>query len=362
MSDDDGLIPIYKPEARPPLPVDISTLKRKKPFDGADGHRIYSGANNEELVVDDELLSDDELLFDQDDVDFEDMAQNSKRQKLQESTTREMIARAQLAQKKRANQKLTRDQARLAVVLRTNDITNQDQLARFANDEENLITIPVKSPFQSFVNETLGPEEPRIRCFGCTKGVGLARIAPRSIANLERLIKETISTQDVWTSCVLISQYFEEEIRIPSNANRSKVEAELVQWSPRSIYDHLTSHTMEPSFVLFKSIMEIREHLQIISSSGLYRVPKEIYSTGRQIEVNDLIIDDKRHKQLMETTKVLTQLMNQKPDRMMFSNSNFNLHTTPQQIVVQKNSAKEVERQESIFRKTDLTEKSTYKT
>jgi hypothetical protein len=107
--------------------------------------------------------------------------------------------------------------------------------------------------------------------------------------------------------------------------------------------------------------MELREHLQIITSSGLYRVPKEIYATGRPIELSDYVIDDKRHKQLIETTRALTQLMNQKPDKMMFNNANFSLHNTPQQIIVQKTSAKAVVAQDSIFRKTDLTEKTTYK-
>jgi len=363
-ADNDDLIPLFGHKPRAPLPVDFSTLKRKKPHpdNASDKNRFYRGANDEEVVIDEDLLSEDELLYGEQEDQYEEADSRTKRQRVQESTTREIIARTTIRQRERARQKLSRDQKRLAAVLRQQDLTNGDLLQRYANDEEHLISIPVKSPYQSFVTETLGPEEPRINCFGCTKGVGLARIAPRAIGNLERMIKETISTQDIWTACVMISQHYEEEIRIPSNAARNpKLEAELPQWSERSVHDHLTSHTLEPSFVLFKCIMEIREHLKIITSSGLYRVPKEVYASGRPIELSDLVIDDKRHKQFIETNKLLMQAMSQRPDRMMFNNSNYNLTSTPQQIVVQKTTAVAVEAQDSVFRRTDLTEKATYK-
>ena len=238
MDEDDGMIPLYKPTSRAPLPIDVSILKRKNP-EGSNGLQHFDN-DGEELIIDDELLDEDDLKYSVQEEDYTNNEARSKRQKVQESTVREMVAENALRRKKRAGHKLTRDEKRLAVVLRRQSLTNSDQMARYANDEDSLISIPVVSPFRSFVEETLGPERPRTQCFGCTKGVGRAGTTGRAIAGLERMIKETISTQDVWTACVMISEHYELEIRQPANANRSKQEAELLEWSERSVYDHLT--------------------------------------------------------------------------------------------------------------------------
>lgn len=359
MDDDElDLIPLHRAETRAPLAVDIHSLKRKTPELGGDGHQFFTGDGGEDIIVDEELFDEEDRLMLQDDMDKDAAAQQSKRLKVQESTQRELVARSALARKQRSKQLLSREEKRLAVVLKNKSLTNGELMARYANDEDTLISISVLSPFQSFVNETLGPEEPRIRCFGCTKGVGLARIAPRSIENLERQIREAIASQDVWTACVNISLNFRDEIMTPSNRDRRKGESEINMWTPRSIYDHLTKHTMEPSFVLFNAIMELRTHLEILNATA-YRVPKEIYASGREIELTDYIIDEKRHRQRLETTKMLVQLYNCRPDKMAFSNAHFNTTTTPQYVIQPKLSAKDVSRETSIFSKTDLTAKST---
>ena len=113
--------------------------------------------------------------------------------------------------------------------------------------------------------------------------------------------------------------------------------------------------------MLFTAIMKLRVHLRIIEGAGMYRVSKEVYASGREIEESDLIIDDKRHKQFLDTSKALTSMMKERPDKMIFSNANFNVNTVPQHIVVPKDTAKEVVRQKSVFTKTDLTQRHTYK-
>lgn len=360
--DDDDIIPLHKAESRPPLPIDVSLLKRKKADKSqGGGHRFFSGTNNDEYIVAEELLSEDELLGGQDEENQEEAAQASKRQRVQESTIREVIAESRLRTKRRARAKLTRDEKRLAVVLRKKSLTNADLQARYHNDQDSLITIGVLSPYESFVNETLGPSPPRRECFACMKGVGLARIAPRAIAHLQMQIKEALGTQEIWMACFHIELNFDEEIRIPSNAGRAKEEGEIQPWTARSIFDHFCEHTMEPSFVLHKQIKMCQLDLDIASGPGHYRVPKEVYASGREIEIADLIIDDKRHKQILDLRKQLVWLLSQVPEKMMFSNANFNLHTTPQHVIVPKASAKEVIRKESIFSKTDLTEKTHYK-
>lgn len=363
MSESDELLPLTRPQ-KAHLPFDISSLKRqssKQP--DSKRMRTYNNDEGDEIIIDAALLDDMEYaLSDSEDEEIEQKQRSLSDKKKRERNQRSFIASEIVRSKRRGKQKLTTTESKLERVLTQSNYTNEDMAGALANDAYNLISAPVLSPFQSLVNKTLGPEQPRTACFGCTKGVGLARIAPRTISNLEMMIKDTIASQDIWVSCLMISQYFEEEIMIPSNASRRKGETEIQPWTERSIYDHLTKHVLEPSFVLYNCIMQLRNHIEIIADSGLYKVPREIAEqSGREIDKTDLIIDPVRHKQLMETTKLLVQLMQQKPDTMMFSNSNFNMTSTPQRIITPKASATEVTHMKSIFTKTDLSKKAVYK-
>lgn len=337
---------------------DILQLKRSS-FDSVQESKRYKHYQDEyggEIIIDkpEELYDGDFLQMMGEEKDGQDTYKNAKNQ---EAQTRKYIAAELVRSKKRAKQKLSRAEAKLQKAIIQENKTNEDFREVYGNDPYTLVSVPIEPPLQAFINKTLGPEQPRSKCFGCTKGLGMAGIVPDAVEELTQYINEQIANQDIWVACIMISKKFEIMIRIPSNKGlKSSIRKEkpIEEWSPRSVYDHLTKHILNPTYYLYNIQMQLRQHREIIMSS-LYKVPREVQNdSNRPIEKSDIIVDESAHKKLMETISKELQVMDKKPEKMLWSNTNLSLRQTAGAVIRPKANTIQHVNFKSEFDRTDL--------
>lgn len=352
-------------EVPEPERPDLSRLKRVKQTGASDAKRTrwYEDDDGLEIYYEDadELVDPDELQ-DLSEEASEDNHNEERLRRLGAARTTEAASRLYRSHEllrinKGAKRKATTAQRKMERIIQQKNLATEDIQEMVARDDFRLVSVPEQRPSTKFIDRTLGVADERHICFGCTRGVGLARISQESIEKLEEQIVENLSAQNICVASIFISQSYEELIRIPSNHSLNKDELPLPEWTPRSVYDHLTSHTLEASFVLFNCVTSMREHLSIIEA-GLYRVPVEVYRSNREITPSDLIVDPQRHKMYMETLRMLKEYMNQDSEKMMWSNERFNMSSAGGRAIRPKINAVRTLELDSVYTKTQIRNRS----
>lgn len=364
------LIPLRSREdALSTLPLDIENMKRKYKQQGPDPKRFrtYENDDGDEYIVDKSLLPNDgyDMMSSESQDCVEEAAMGEKRmqtRRLAEQSARAFTAAEVVRAKERGKRRLSKAERQLRKTLSDKNYTNEDRAKALAQDEYNLVSLPAVSPAQAFINSILGPPPPITECFGCARGIGMARVAQRKISDLTQYIRDVISTQHVCIACIMVEEYFKTEIMIPSNSIVMKGEGQIPAWTARGVYEHLTRHVLEPSFVLYNCVLELRTHISVIMESGLYKYPREVVTVSdRTPGPADMIIDNTKHRQLMDSYKMLLQVMNQRPSDMLWSSTEFNTTSTSTLPISAKANAIEKVQMKSVFSQDNLAKKTTYK-
>lgn len=336
-----------QPNTTPNLVDNVFRLKRKGNYDSASNkHQKFTDHSGRNIVVEKGVFNfsdsdnddneagilpqrrgwDEEPIF----VGRINPEDTLREQRKAERTVRHVDALQMLEDATEHKQMLSRGQRRLKTILHDNNYTYDDLALKVKLDEEGYRYVSVPSPMRAHINSLFGPEDIRSNCFACSRGVGLARVSENSLKTLEKTIMSLIGHINNDELSMLVSEHYEHQIRIPANKALRKGEAPLPEWPPRSVLDHITKHTKEPSFILSHHIGQITDHIDVLLDSTVYKVPIEIYTvSNRPVNKADIIVNPTGHRMLMDSYKMLLQFMNQKPDNMLFHNDNFNTtHST----------------------------------
>lgn len=360
IDDEDDLVPLYggyDDEEEIVLPDNLFRMKRGAEFDNHNGkrQRVFTSAGGGQTFVDSDLLHTNLGLGDDDESDENDVHDRDihrvEQARSQESMTRGVRGATILQTAKQTKQQLTKGQKKLRKLIGQQNYTNDDLVEKLENDDEGLVFAPAVTPKTSLINSVLGPEEEREDCYGCSRGVGLARVKQTKLNDLRQLIIDLHGRTEILRLCVLVSEWFRTEIMEPSNDDLRKSEMRIEQWTPRGVYDHISKHMDAPDFVLSGMVRDLREHLEILKSSSVYKVRAETARSRRKIHNQDIYVQQKSHKMMIETMNALHKMLNSNPEKMMFYNPTFNIMKDAPSVLASKDAdhVEETTRLESIF-------------
>lgn len=337
------------------MPENLFKMKRGNDARAPDAkrQRVFTNSSGGHTYVDSALMQSDFDLPGESSEDEEDEYDRNIRllteNQLQESTSRG-VRGASILNAARANkQQLTKGQKKIRKLIGQQNYTNDDLEEKLEHDDEGLVFVPAVTPKTALINSVLGPEEDRDDCYGCSRGVGLARVKQDKLNDLRSLILTLHGRTDILKMCVLVSEYFRTEIMEPSNANLRKGENSIEPWTPRGVYDHITKHMDAPDFVLSGMVRDLRDHLEILKTGQVYKVRAETARSKRRIQNSDIFVNKGGHKMMLETMNTIHKMLNSNPERMMFYNSTFNVMKETPGVMSGKVTAEETTNLESIF-------------
>jgi len=315
-----------------------SNAKRRKiNFQNTDGVDLIIGPG----ILEDGNLNTDNELLNEFMSEYDIQEQNQIELRNQETMERGVKAISQLRNSEKNKEQLSKGQKKLKQILLGKNYTHDDLSEKIDIDDEGLLFIPVVPPQMAFVNSLLGPELKEEHCFGCNTGLNVASVSHGKIEDLRQLIIDLYGRSPSWKVALLVSEYYRTEIMKPSNKDIRDGEIPLKEWSPRSVYDHITTHMYDPSFVLSGILSSLREHEMIIKCSSLYKIRSEQIQTRRPIDLQDIYVSKTGHKMLLDTYSMMIRIMNSKPERMLFgNNTTMDLTKEPPGIVRKKANIK----------------------
>jgi hypothetical protein len=242
------------------------------------------------------------------DLPFAEAEQARKRTLLQEQSFRVLSAQNAVA----TAEAKTAGYKRILQLLderRRQPLTNEDAARLVNTDHESLLTLPFVPPDVSNITELFGPPISRAECFGCMRGVGVAKaVSSESLNVITHLLNEGVRTLGLDVLACQVSIYYTENVQLPANKLLRSGERPLPDWTPRGVYDHITEHIDCAPLTRITVRRQLREHLDILRSGGLYKVSSEALRSGRPLDKSDLIVDPVRHKQFLETAKAVISL------------------------------------------------------
>lgn len=291
----------------------------------------------------------DEGLFEDDDLSDDSQEEAARQQALQ----REIMAWQSIEGKKMSE--LTPGQKRIKRVLEA-DATGDDSEKTLNNDLECLQYDPVPCPELLEAVRELGPSPPRSDCFGCERGVGVVEVSNEKIVELEAMIIAMYPYATKIKIAKMAAAHFEHHIRRPANDTLRKGEMPLQRWLARSIYDHLTVHTNEPSLRLENVKDYMKDHIHQLLTTEVYRIPKN--AKRRKVAVHtptaqehgrhpsmlvpadnrDVRVNPAGHRMLMDSVKLYVQLTNQNPETMANTNTKFSVPSGPKSLFTQSSN------------------------
>jgi len=336
------------------MPDNLFTMKRSNERGAPDAkrQRVFTNSSGGHTYVDSVLMNDNFDLGDDSDSEEDEYDRNIRQlreSQLQESTSRGVRGAYILHDAKANKRQLTKGQKKLRKLIGQQNYTNDDLEEKLEHDDEGLVFVPAVTPKTALINSVLGPEEDRDDCYGCSRGVGLARVKQEKLNDLRGLILTLHGRTDVLKMCVLISEYFRTEIMEPSNANLRKGENKIEPWTPRGVYDHITRHMDAPDFVLSGMVRDLRDHLEILKNGQVYKVRAETARSRRKVHTSDIFVNKGGHKMMLETMNTIHKMLSSNPEKMMFHNSTFNIMKESPGVMSGKVSAEETTNLESIF-------------
>ncbi len=178
----------------------------------------------------------------------------------------------------------------------------------------------------------------RTGCVACRRGNnGVAPIPIEALNNLIRNYVQNRGYKDPEDLAVDLEEQFEKCIRQPANSSRKAGEQEIPIFTAEDIYFHMKKHDQDPSVWLCNRLEMLENHVEQIYHSGVYRVPRKKTRPNNSSSVNgrtymnseqrykkirpqDIRINEKYHKMLLETIKLEQQLYKSKPTEMFLHN------------------------------------------
>lgn len=185
-----------------------------------------------------------------------------------------------------------------------------------SHDPGNVVTIPCDPPYQSRIDRFLGPAKDWPNCFGCSYGVGYTTIDSNILEHLTNFIVKSWPNGDALIQSVLISHFYEREIRTPHNKSYANHGQPLPEWCPRQVYECLTEHkSANPQLWLIRTLRELSADQSYLQSIK-YSFPSSILEQERRATVHDLQINSNHQKEYRETLKLQIALRKLKPKDM----------------------------------------------
>jgi hypothetical protein len=232
---------------------------------------------------------------------------------------------AALLESAREERQSSKGLSKLKSLIEKHNYTNDDLIDKLELDDEGIVFAPVVTPKTALTNAMLGPEEDREDCFGCSRGIGVVNVSSSALEDIRQLIIDLVGRTELSRVALLVSEYHRTEIMEPCNRNLRKGELEMRPWTPRAVYDHITKHMQSPDFIVSGMLSDLREHLEILRSTAVYKVRAETARSGRKIHNQDIFVQQRGHRMMMETMNQIQRLLVCNPERMLFYNSNFNI-------------------------------------
>jgi len=351
-----------------PIPSALFRMKRQPDQLAAGGKRkrIYHDANGDVVVVDEDIfrsvahgdlgqkhaassyggMEEDE---DDDDSSVNPFEERLDQQKLERARLERGIKATNMVEKAIQTRTVTPGVRRIARVLQSQNLTNEDLVETLDNDDECLRWAPAVSPETSLVNSILKANTNGDSCYGCSRGIGVQRVTHDKLQELRQMIIDLYPTTHVIEVCGLVSQWFELEIKEKCNAKPIKGLSLIESWSPGSIFEHIHYHMTEASFIHNKLLRDWLQHLRIVQAREVYRVPPEHAGRGAKVTMDKIRVTRRGHDMLLQSTKMVLEILSKKPEQMANYNPSFNIaqqYTGPLNHKVAASTALQLE---SIF-------------
>jgi len=286
--------------------------------------------------------------------DYEDHERYMLQQRGQESLQRGVRAADLIRDAESRKLPMARGQRKIYSIIKTKNYTNDDLVNKLELDDEGLAFASVLPPWESEIYKVLGPELDREECYGCSRGVGVARMDKTEILALRDVILDLYGTCHPLKYVALVYLYFRDKIMDPCNQKLRKGEALIQPWNPRSIWDHVTKHTSEPSFVLGNLLDFWRNHMRQIQASEVYKVSAEVARSGRALEPQDIRVRKRGHDMMKDCTDMILKIQVQNPEKMMFHNPAFNAVKANPGIIAPKENVYETTKLKSVWDNKEL--------
>lgn len=214
---------------------------------------------------------------------------------------------------------------KIARTMRRQLETYDDVRWKINNDDEAFGWHAVPSPQINRLHKFIGRhvDSADTECYGCQRGIGIERVDHSVIRDLRNFIVDSFGRMELDELCVQTYEWFEDNIRSRFNANRGKGENEIKPWTVPSIFQHITMHCTESTFLHWEMLRALHTHLRIVRDNNAYKAKVEALQSGRELSNADIYPSQVGHKMLLETIKAITDLESKDPKLMHNYNKSF---------------------------------------
>lgn len=204
-------------------------------------------------------------------------------------------------------------------------------------DTQGIIFLPIQPPDTIDVLSVLGdPEPPGTPCFGCTHGLGFPTINGTLVEKLEGYMKEVIPNSSIIHACIKISYYYTTQIQAETNRDLDDGELPLPDWTPRQVYDCITSHRPNPSLWCLTTFKQLQTHAEAIRNGGLYNIEAKILEAGRTPTTRDIRISRLAEKSWFDTIGMQLKILQATPTKLNYHNDKTAIVSKTSSIIAPK--------------------------
>jgi len=337
--------PVISNSRVPSIPTALFRMKRQPDQVQAGGKRkrVYQDSNGNPVVVDEEFFtamnSIDQALTHLNHPNFQSIEEGgsndddgfnpfddeeTSRRDEQVRFERGMKA-ARITERAVQQRRVTPGVRKIRQTMQSQNLTNEDLVETLDNDDECLRWAPVVNPETSLVHNVLKANTNLDSCYGCSRGIGVTRVTHDKLQDLRQMIVDLFPTTHITVVCILVSEWFETEIKEQFNRKPVKGMALLESWSPASIYEHITYHMTEASFIHNKLLRDMIQHYRVVLYREVYRVPAEYARPGNRIKLSQMRVAKRGHDMLIQSAKMVLEILSKKPETMSNYNPKFNI-------------------------------------
>lgn len=214
---------------------------------------------------------------------------------------------------------------KIARTMRRQLETYDDVRWKINNDDEAFGWHAVPSPQINRLHKFIGRhvDSADVECYGCQRGIGIERVDHSVIRDLRNFIVDSFGRMELDELCVQTHEWFEDNIRSRFNAHLGKGENEIKPWTVPSIFEHITMHCTESTFLHWEMLRALHTHLRIVRDNNTYKAKVEALQSGRELTNADIYPSQVGHKMLLETIKAITDLESKDPKLMHNYNKTF---------------------------------------
>lgn len=214
---------------------------------------------------------------------------------------------------------------KIARTMRRQLETYEDVRWKINNDEEAFGWHPVPSPQINRLHKFIGKhvDSDDLECYGCARGLGVERVDHAVIQDLRKFIVDSFGRMELDELCVQTHEWFEDNIRSRFNKNLGKGQNEIKPWTVPSIFEHITMHCSESTFLHWEMLRALHTHFRIVRDNNAYKTKVETLLSGRPMSNADIFPSQVGHKMLLETVKAITDLESKDPRLMHNYNKSF---------------------------------------